>query len=133
MEAMNNMGAVDAGPRNWLKAEGLAVFALSSLVYFLSGAPWWLYLVLILAPDLAMLGYLAGPTAGARIYNLAHTYIAPAILFVIGAILASPAIAVAVIWCAHIGMDRMMGYGLKYPTAFADTHLGAIGKKRNAR
>ena len=123
------MGAVDSGPRAWLKAEGLAVFALSSLTYYVFDGPWWLYIVLILAPDLAMLGYLGGPALGARLYNLAHSYVGPIILAIVGAVPASAAVAVALIWCAHIGMDRMLGYGLKYPTAFGDTHLGAIGKK----
>lgn len=127
---MKSSGAVSAGPRRWLRAEGLAVFSLCSFVYFVSGAPWWLYLVLILAPDLAMLGYLAGPAVGARLYNLAHTYLAPITLFIVGAIMASSAVAVAMIWCAHIGLDRMMGYGLKYPTAFGDTHLGTAGEAR---
>lgn len=122
-------GAVHSGPRAWLKAEGLAVFALSSFVYFALGAPWWLYAALILAPDLAMLGYLAGPALGSRVYNLAHAYIGPIALLITGAITASAAVGVALIWFAHIGMDRMLGYGLKYSTAFGDTHLGPVGKK----
>jgi hypothetical protein len=123
-------GVVRSGPRGWLKAEGLAVFALSSFVYFALGAPWWLYAALILAPDLAMLGYLGGPVLGARVYNLAHTYIGPIALVIVGAITASAAVGVALIWFAHIGLDRMLGYGLKYPTAFGDTHLGSVGKKQ---
>ena len=123
------MGAVNSGPRMWLRAEGLAVFALSSLTYYAFGGPWALYVLLILAPDLAMLGYLGGPALGARLYNLAHSYVGPIILAIVGAVTASAAVAVALIWCAHIGMDRMIGYGLKYPTAFGDTHLGTVGKK----
>lgn len=126
--ARGALGAVGSGPRAWLKLEGLAVFALSSLIYFVLGGPWWLYLVLILAPDLSMLGYLAGPAVGARIYNLAHTYVGPILLAIAGVLTASAAVGIALIWCAHIGADRMLGYGLKYSSAFGDTHLGAVGK-----
>ena len=128
----NDTGAVSSGPRMWLKAEGLAVFLVSSLTYYVFGGPWWLYLVLILAPDLAMLGYFGGPALGAKLYNLAHSYVGPIILAIVGAVTASAVVAVALIWCAHIGMDRMVGYGLEYPTAFGDTHLGAVGNKPGA-
>ena len=79
---------------------------------------------LLLAPDLSMLGYLAGPQVGTAIYNAFHTYAMPAVVGALGVIFASPlTVAVALIWFAHIGMDRTVGYGLKYPSSFKDTHL----------
>jgi len=123
-------GIIGGGPQAWLRAEGLAAFALSTALYFAIGAPMWLYFVLILAPDLAMLGYLGGPRLGATAYNLVHSYAGPAVLAVIGAVTASAAFGVALIWAAHIGLDRLLGYGLKYPTAFGHTHLGMIGRKQ---
>ena len=123
-------GAVGRMPRVWLRAEGLVAFGLATAIYFVIGGPWWLYFVLLLAPDLAILGYVGGPEIGATVYNLAHSYIGPVILAAIGGLTATPAFAVALIWCAHIGLDRMLGYGLKYPTAFGHTHLGLIGRNQ---
>lgn len=80
--------------------------------------------MLALAPDLSMLGYLAGPRPGSRVYNAAHTYVGPIALGAVGVVAAAPlATSVALVWAGHIGADRAIGYGLKYPTAFGDTHL----------
>jgi len=78
----------------------------------------------VLAPDLSALGYVAGPAAGAVTYDLAHTYVGPVVLGLIG-VLADSGVAtqLALIWFVHIGADRLLGYGLKYPTGFRDTHL----------
>lgn len=110
-----------------LEWAALLMAAVAGYIYI--GGSWQLFVLLILAPDLAMLGYLAGPAAGAVLYNAVHILVWPAILLVIG-LVADKAIAlqVAVIWTAHIAMDRALGYGLKLPTGFADTHLGRIGK-----
>ena len=123
-------GTVGGEPKAWLRAEGLVAFALSTALYFAVGAPVWLYFVLILAPDLAMFGYLGGPKLGATAYNLAHSYAGPAVLAVIGVLTTSAAFGVALIWTAHIGLDRLLGYGLKYPAAFGHTHLGMVGRKQ---
>ena len=115
--------------RTWLRVEGLAVFAAALVLYATFGSGWFLFAVLFLAPDLSMLGYLAGPRRGALVYNLGHTYAAPAVLAGIGWVLAVPLLpALALVWAAHIGFDRMLGYGLKLPTDFRDTHLGRIGR-----
>jgi hypothetical protein len=83
-----------------------------------------MFLLLLLAPDLSMLGYLMNPQVGSVVYNLAHTYVVPLTLAGIGLFASSPlCVLLALIWVAHIGMDRLLGYGLKYPTAFTDTHL----------
>jgi hypothetical protein len=115
------------GPATLLRTEGLTLLALSVLLYWVNGGSWLLFGVLLLAPDLSMLGYLAGPKVGASIYNAFHAYTMPAVVGAFGMVLASPvAIAVALIWFAHIGMDRTLGYGLKYPTSFKDTHLQRV-------
>ena len=86
-----------------------------------------LFAVLLLAPDLSAIGYVAGHRLGAISYNLAHTYTAPAILGGIGLSASNDIlVGVALIWAAHIGMDRTIGYGLKYPGGFTDTHLSRV-------
>jgi hypothetical protein len=111
-----------------LRAEGLAAFAAATAGYYVLGGPLWLYLVLALAPDLSMLGYLRGPRVGAAVYNAAHTYVAPGLLAAAGVALAAETVLlVALVWAAHIGADRTVGYGLKASTGFETTHLGSIG------
>ena len=115
------------GPATLLRVEGVALLVLSVLLYRVNGGGWLMFGVLLLAPDLSMLGYLAGPQVGAAIYNTFHTYAVPAVVGALGMIFASPlAMAVALIWFAHIGMDRTIGYGLKYPSSFKDTHLERV-------
>jgi hypothetical protein len=114
-------------PAALLRVEGVALLVLSVLLYRVNGGGWLMFGVLLLAPDLSMLGYLAGPQVGAAIYNTFHTYAMPAVVGALGMIFASPlTVAVALIWFAHIGMDRTVGYGLKYPTSFKDTHLERV-------
>ncbi|OPF93782.1 DUF4260 domain-containing protein [Rhodopseudomonas palustris] len=112
-----------------LRAEGLALFAGCTLFYVISDAPWELYALLFFAPDLGFLGYLAGSKVGAVVYNTLHSTIGPLLLAIAGIVLVVPyAGTVAMIWLAHIGFDRALGYGLKYKTGFRVTHLGPIGK-----
>lgn len=113
-------------PRSYLRVEGLAVFALAVGGYVTLGGPLWLFVVLALAPDLSMLGYLAGSRLGSYAYNVAHTYALPAVVGATGFWLdARLALLVALVWAAHIGADRSLGYGLKYASGFKDTHLSA--------
>jgi uncharacterized protein DUF4260 len=114
-----------------LRLEGLAVVALSAVFYARTGVSWWLFAALWLTPDLSMLGYLAGPRLGARVYNAIHSYVTPATLAVVGLLLGSAVLLpYALIWMNHIGVDRAMGYGLKYPAGFKFTHLGKLSGKR---
>ena len=114
-------------PATLLRVEGVALLVLSVLLYRVNGGGWLMFGVLLLAPDLSMLGYLAGSQVGAAIYNTFHTYAMPAVVGALGMIFASPLmVAVALIWFAHISMDRTVGYGLKYPTSFKDTHLERV-------
>ena len=114
-------------PAFLLRAEGFALFLAATTIYWREDHSWILYLVLFLAPDLSMLGYLAGPRAGAYVYNMAHATVLPITLGLYGYLNDAPvAMAVALIWLAHIGFDRVLGYGLKYPTAFRDTHIARV-------
>ena len=114
-----------------LRLEGLAVAAISALLYARTGASWWLFAALFLVPDLSMLAYLAGPCWGARVYNAYHNYAPPALLALCALLLRAPALLpYALVWTAHIGADRMLGFGLKYCDGFAYTHLGHVGRQK---
>ncbi len=135
MEWQITSAAVGGAPRLLLRLEGLCVFAGALLAFVAIGGAtvlglgWPLLALLFFTPDLSMLAYLAGPRAGAAIYNAAHAYVGPVALGAPGLYAGEPrALALAVLWTAHIGIDRALGYGLKYPTAFGDTHLGRIGR-----
>jgi hypothetical protein len=121
--------AVTGTPLRLLRLEGAALLAAAVATYWQIGASRWMFILLILAPDLSFLAYPAGPRVGAAVYNAAHTTLGPLALALFGVLAPSPvAIAVALIWAAHIGADRMLGYGLKYGAGFGLTHLGRIGR-----
>jgi len=123
-------GTVTGMPRLLLRLEGAAMLAAALYAWHLTGGSWLVFGLLFLTPDLAMLVYLAGPRAGATAYNLVHTYAVAAFIGAIGLLAGEPmAIAAALILSGHIGFDRMLGYGLKYPDAFGHTHLGKLGKR----
>lgn len=116
-------------PRLVLRAEGAALLAAAAFLYGQTAVSWWLFALLFLAPDLSFLGYLGGPRVGAVVYNAAHTLIGPLALALAGLLLPAPGLtAVALIWIAHIGFDRLLGYGLKYGAGFGYTHLGPVGR-----
>lgn len=97
---------------------------MATAAYVTIGGPLWLFVVFAFAPDISMLAYLAGPRVGSSLYNAAHTYLAPVTLGAVGVWLGvTPVTWVALIWAAHIGADRVVGYGLKYQTGFKHTHL----------
>lgn len=113
----------------WLRAEGAAVFLLSVLLYAQHGRGWFFFVLLFLLPDLSMVGYVRGARPGAAVYNVFHTYTGPLLLGAAAAALErSLLLSLALVWSAHIGLDRALGYGLKLPTGFQDTHLGRIGR-----
>lgn len=115
----------------WQRLEGLALLVVSVLAYARFGEGWLLFGLLFLAPDLSFLGYLAGPRRGAWAYNLAHSLIGPLALAAAGLLTDTAlAAALALIWLAHLGFDRALGYGLKSPDGFGVTHLGLIGTAR---
>jgi len=124
-----NSGAATGGVRDVMRWEGVALFMGTTLFYVFSGSPWQAYAILFFVPDLTFLAYLAGPRIGAVVYNAAHVTIGPMVLAMLGLVFAEPALgSVALIWLAHIGLDRALGYGLKYAAGFRYTHLGRIGR-----
>ncbi len=117
--------------RRLLRAEGLAALVGGAAGWVALGGEWPWLLVLLLVPDVSMLGYLGGAHLGAITYNLAHNWATAGLVLGLGLAAAVPPVALAgVVLVAHVGMDRLLGYGLKYPTSFQDTHLGRIGRRR---
>ncbi len=122
-------GAVTGGVKTLLRLEGLTLFVGMVVLYGVWDGSWWVFAILFLAPDLSFLAYLSGPRTGALIYNAAHSYMAPVALMTLGFGFAAPlTLSIAMIWLAHIGFDRALGYGLKYAAGFGFTHLGRIGR-----
>jgi Domain of unknown function (DUF4260) len=118
-------------PRWFLRLDGLVLVVATVFLFAAQHQRWWLYLALFLVPDLSMVGYLKDTVAGALLYNVGHSYLAPAVTIFVGWRTASPlTVAVGLIWLGHIGWDRLLGYGLKYDDGFTFTHLGRIGPSR---
>ena len=113
-----------------LRAEAVALFVAGVLVYLqLNGHPLWL-LPLLLVPDVSMIGYARGPALGAVMYNAVHNLATAVIVLGVGWLLGIAPVALAgALLVAHVGMDRSLGYGLKLPGDFRDTHLGRIGRR----
>jgi hypothetical protein len=114
-----------------LRVEDAALFGLTLFFYQSDGAKWWIFLALFLWPDLFMIGYLVNVRLGADLYNLVHTEALPIILA--GASLGwhkAEILPFALIWLAHIAFDRALGFGLKYPTSFKDTHLQRVTSRQ---
>jgi hypothetical protein len=110
-----------------LRVEGLAVLGAALVLYFDLDYSILALVLLFLVPDLSLLGYLGGPAVGALAYNTVHTYVGPLVLAAIGVLgNTDVAIQMALIWSAHIGIDRLLGFGLKYPSSFKGTHLQRV-------
>ena len=126
-------GMTTGAVRVWLRLEGCAAFAAGLGLFGASGGNWLFIVPLILLPDVSAIGYLSGPRVGAFTYNLLHSWVPGLLVLGLGAWLTSPAVQlVAAILIAHVGMDRALGYGLKLPSSFKDTHLGRIGGARES-
>jgi hypothetical protein len=134
MMSIPTSASVSGWPKILLRLEGAALAAAALSAYFGLGADWRLLAWLFLVPDLSMALYLAGPRIGAVAYNAAHTTIVPFAALGAGIYLGQGlTISIALIHLSHIGVDRMLGFGLKYGTAFGDTHLGrAAGAEQDA-
>lgn len=127
-------GTVKSWPRLLLRVEGACIFASTIWAYAHSEQSWWAFAGGLLLPDLGMVGFLVNTAAGAVVYNAVHTETPPILILCTGYARRDPRIAgVALVWLAHIGMDRMLGFGLKYGTGFGHTHLGLLGKSRSAQ
>lgn len=115
--------------KNLLKLEELFMFGLTIFLFSRLDFAWWVYPVLLFTPDLSMLGYLISPQIGAMTYNFIHVKALGISIFVLGVILVSQPLQLAgLILFGHSSMDRVLGYGMKYPDAFKHTHLGTIGE-----
>jgi hypothetical protein len=128
-EMQDSTGAATGGIRTLLRIEGLTLFLGMTMLYGVWGGSWWIYVALFLVPDISFVAYLGGPRVGATVYNAMHTYMLPLILSFAGFGLALPlTLSISMIWLAHIGIDRALGFGLKYDAGFGFTHLGRIGR-----
>lgn len=117
--------------QNLLRLEELALALLAIFAFAGTGLSWWWFVGLLLAPDLSALGYLAGPRVGAFTYNLVHHRGLAVLLFMFAIPMGSLSLQVAgIILFAHSSFDRALGYGLKFPDSFTNTHLGPIGRAR---
>jgi hypothetical protein len=123
-----------ARPVGLLRLEGLATLAVAAYLYSIASGDWVLFGLLLFVPDVGMLGYLRGSVVGSATYNLFHTEIGPVALAAAAVYWQwQVGLVIALIWLAHIGMDRALGYGLKMTTAFGETHLGRIGRRAEPR
>jgi hypothetical protein len=121
-------GAITGAVRIVLRVEAFCILIAALLCYAKYGAGWITFAIFFLAPDLSFLGYLAGPRIGSVVYNIAHSTIGAVVCLAAGLLLPSPTLLSAgLIWGAHIGFDRALGYGLKYAAGFGFTHLGRVG------
>ncbi|HTB34639.1 MAG TPA: DUF4260 domain-containing protein [bacterium] len=126
---VSGSGWADLSPRWVLRVEGLAALVVSVLAYSLTGRGWWLFLAAFLIPDLGLLAYYLGRRAGAWGYNITHNTVLPLLwglfLWKQGG-LAQPDLWMPALWLAHVGWDRMLGFGLKYHPDFKVTHLQKV-------
>lgn len=116
-------------PNSLLKLEGLAVLLVALAIYWQQSFSWSLFWETVLLPDVALIGYLVNAEIGAKAYNITHSKLLPSALAVVAVATGNVlCMALALVWFAHIGVDRVLGYGLKYPQGFKITHLGVIGQ-----
>ena len=124
-------GMTQGAVRNWLRLEGLAAFVAGLALFGAGGGNWLLVIPLLLLPDISAAGYLVSPRVGAATYNFAHNWAPGLAVLALGFGQAMPAVQLlGAILIAHVGMDRAVGYGLKLPSAFGDTHLGRMGRSK---
>lgn len=129
MASSSDCPAVTGTPLWLLRLEGVALLVLAVAVYARTGPGWLIFAILFFAPDISFAGYLAGPRVGAFAYNTVHSTVLPIALALAGRLSGMEVlVGYALIWLAHIGFDRALGYGLKYDAGFGFTHLGRIGK-----
>ena len=116
-----------SGPKALLHIEGFVVLVAACVAYDALEVSWGKFALLFLVPDVSMIGYLGGKTVGAWLYNAIHSYLGPALLWAFAHWGDQQTLVpICLIWAAHIGFDRLLGYGLKFPTGFKDTHLNRL-------
>lgn len=108
----------------WIHLEGLILFIFMLYFYFVNDFNWWVFLIFLFTPDISMLAYLINNSIGAVVYNIFHSYTISIPVLIFGLFMENNMLMVSgIIWCAHIGLDRLCGYGLKYKSDFKHTHL----------
>ncbi|MGG0288033.1 DUF4260 domain-containing protein [Peribacillus butanolivorans] len=113
--------------KKFIHSEGLMVLIAIIYIYSINEFSWWIFLLLLLTPDISMFAYLINNQIGAKVYNLFHTYTISILVILLAVSLSQDTILmVGLIWTAHIGMDRFLGYALKYTTAFKATHIQEV-------
>jgi Domain of unknown function (DUF4260) len=129
--ATSSAGMTQGAVRGWLRLEGLAAFIAGLVAYGSLGGNWLFFLPLLLVPDVSAAGFLVGQRTGTFTYNAVHNWAFGLAVLGVGVWLAEPAIQIGgVLLIAHVGMDRVVGYGLKLPSSFHDTHLGRMGRRK---
>jgi hypothetical protein len=129
MQLTTTPGGTTGGVRLMLRLEGTMVLLASLALYHRLSGAWATFAICFLLPDVSFAGYLFGPKIGALTYNAAHSYVGPLLCACAAATTGSQGYELAMlIWTAHIGFDRALGYGLKYVQGFGFTHLGPIGR-----
>ncbi len=130
---MSGSGVVTGVPRRWLRLEAAGLLGVSLVAFWYTKESWWLIALAFLAPDLSAIGYALGSRWGSWYYNLAHASPAPVVLLALGWWTHDRlALALALVWFMHLGVDRLLGYGLKYEDDFQHTHLGQLGNRHRA-
>ncbi len=113
-----------------IQLEEIAMLGLGIYLFSLLSYPWWVFLVLFLAPDIGMIGYVLNNKIGALCYNIFHHKGIAILVYIAGIYLLNDVLQLSgIILFAHSAFDRILGYGLKYEKGFKFTHLGEIGKK----
>ena len=127
----SDIGMAAPSVRGWLRLEGAAAFVAGLVLYGWLGGPWLAVIPFLLVPDLSAIGYVRGPRLGALTYNAVHNWaLGLAVLGVALTTTSAPIALAGAVLIAHVGMDRAVGYGLKLPTSFQDTHLGRMGHEK---
>ena len=130
-QSQPTVGMTTGAIRTWLRLEGLAAFGAGLALFGVTGGNWLFIVPLILLPDLSAAGYLVDRRVGTFTYNLLHTWMPGFMVLALALLIGSPALQLAAaILIAHVGMDRAVGYGLKLPSSFQDTHLGRMGRSK---
>lgn len=113
-------------PKFLLRIEGLVLFIIATVLYFRFDGGMAMYFILFLFPDLAFIAYAINSKIGSIVYNIMHTYLLPGLLVLFGLAYGMIFLYIALIWFAHIGIDRALGLGLKYPNKFKNTHFTKV-------
>jgi len=113
-----------------IRLEELGFFIFSIYLFSHLPYPWWAFPLLLFVPDISILGYMINPEAGSYLYNFIHHRGIAVILYICGALLNRPLMALmGLMLFSHSTLDRVFGYGLKYTSSFHDTHMGRIGSE----